>query len=298
MPHDIVIARYAENLDWVGQIPAGFSVHVYNKGETITSAPALQRADRIVTLANSGRESDTYLRHILGTSTFSDNDGFTVFVQGDPFEHSPDLLALLHDTDLWQARQPLSWCWLQSKNLPPADILSRETSGFMAGSRVRAELFSLSSWSQLQFTDPGARTVCDMYLALHDLPEGTNIAAHFLHRCGLADFADQARQHLVGRFSYGALFGLRTSMLRALPMASLELALEAANGHKVYGYVLERLWLHLFGEPFVLPTTGTAAAAENVSHLATRFVPAAPPTPTHLRLVPAIKRRISRWAQN
>ena len=32
MPHEIVIARYAEDLDWVSNIPEGFEVVIVNKG--------------------------------------------------------------------------------------------------------------------------------------------------------------------------------------------------------------------------------------------------------------------------
>jgi hypothetical protein len=28
---------------------------------------------------------------------------------------------------------------------------------------------------------------------------------------------------------------------------------EAAHGPACYGYMIERIWLHLFGEPFLLP---------------------------------------------
>jgi hypothetical protein len=144
-----------------------------------------------------------------------------------------------------------------------------------------------------------------MYLDIHGLPDGSNIAADFLRRCEWEEQAVQAERHLVGRFAYGAMFAVRRDRLARLPRRPLELALQAANGHKVYGYVLERLWLHLFGEPFLLPaampaTSALPAIVQVADDLAqrSRFVPQAPPTPPHLRVVPAIKRRISRWAQN
>ena len=292
--------------DWIRDIPEEFSVRVYNKGAAISSRPVLERADSIVHLANTGRESDTFLRHILACAeagTGGEQDGHVVFLQGDPFEHSPDVIALLGAAAAWQPVQPLSWCWLASKNLPPANLLARETGGFVDGLRVRPELFSLGTWNQVQFVDPGATTVRDLYHAVHGLPEGTNIAAHFLHSCGWTELATQAERHLVGRFSYGALFAVRRDRIAGLPRGSLERALEAANGHPVYGYVLERLWLHLFGEPFLLPTfeAGEQGAGREAMSLgappAARFVPRPPPTPRYRRVVPALKRRISRWAR-
>ena len=296
MRSEIAIARYSENLDWVGDIPGDFDVTIYNKGMEITSAPALKRADRIVELANSGRESDTILRHILNKTEFG--DGFTVFLQGDPFEHSPDIIALLGQWRQWHDVQPLAWRWIASKELPPKGILSRETGAFIGTARVRPEVFSLASWGPLQFFDPGARAMGGWYLHLHGLPDGVNIASHFLRRCEWAGLAEEAERHLVGRYSYGACFAVRQERLKQMPRRSLELALEAANGHKVYGYILERLWLHMVGEPFLLPASDPMPYFEELEVLPTRFALPDPKKPLHLRVVPAIKRRVADWAAN
>lgn len=299
MTSEIVIARYSENLDWVTRIPAEFSVTIYNKGAKITSDAVLGRAGKIIDLANSGRESDTFLRHILAMQAFT--DGYTVFLQGDPFEHSPDIIALLAAWRSWKDLQALSWGWLSSKNLPPQSVLLGEKSNFINGLRVRPETFSLCSWTALQFFDPGASTICDDYQRLHELPNGANIAAHFLGRCEWTELADQARHHLAGRFSYGALFAVKQQRLANLPRKSLELAVQAANGHQMYGYVLERLWLHMFGEPFLLPVPETAVVEEELALLPSRFVPPVIYTnekkPLHRRVVPGLKRRIVSWAQ-
>lgn len=294
MKNEIVIARYSENLDWVGDIPGDFAVTIYNKGAAITSGPALERADHIVAVTNSGRESDTILRHIINKTEF--HDGFTVFLQGDPFEHSPDIIALLNEWRQWRDLQPLSWCWIASKDLPPKNILLRETSAFVGKARVRPEVFSLVNWGPLQFFDPGARVMGGWYLNIHGLPDGVNIASHFLRRCEWVELAEQAERNLVGRYSYGALFAVRQERLKQMPRRSLELALEAANGHKAYGYILERLWLHMLGEPFLLPALDPVPYHEDLGNLAARFVGPDPKKPLHLRVVPAIKRRVAHWA--
>ena len=295
---EIVIARYSEDLDWVGQIPAGFNVIIFNKGAEITSPAALARADSIVKLANSGRESDTILRHIASKQSFG--EGFTVFLQGNPFEHSPDIINLLKAQMSWKDLQPLSWRWLDAEDMPPAEVLARETTGFVAGSRVRPELFSLLTWSPLQYADPGTKRIYDDYRRLHDLPNGVNIAGHFLRRCEWTELADQAENHLVGCFSYGAIFAVRQSRLAQVPRKSIQYALEAANGHQMYGYILERLWMHMFGEPFLLQAPTPALFREDFAVLPARFtaVPEAiEKKPLHRRVVPAVKRRIVSWAQ-
>jgi hypothetical protein len=251
--HDLIIARYAESLDWVEAVPRRFAVRIFNKGAPITDPAILARCE-VVDRPNIGREGETYLHHI---AAFRPDPGlgeaYTVFAQGDPFEHSPDFLSLLEKTAMWDEVQPLSWRWKIARKIPPEVILHRETGAFVGGLRVRPETFSLCTWAPAGFDDPGAQWLNENYRRLHDLPEGSNIAAHFLASCGLDRLAVAAQSHLCGRFAYGAVFGVRTCLLGQIPRPSLELLTRAMSGHAVYGYVLERLWLHLFGCPFVLP---------------------------------------------
>ena len=295
MQNEIVIARYREDLAWVEQIPREFAVTVYNKGPEIVSSAVFKRVDRVVSLENNGRESDTFLRHILNRATLA--DGFTVFVQGDPFEHSPDFIRLLQASERWVDLQPLSWRWLSSLNLPPQEVLARETAYFVDGARVRPEVFSLINWSPLQFADEGTQRISREYRRIHRLSQSDNIAADFLRRCEYTELAEQADHHLVGRFSYGALFAVQQQLLDAAPQRGLELALEAANSHSMYGYIMERIWLHLFGEPFQLPTITGSAAVRPSEFTLPRFAPTAAPTPRLQRALPAVKRRIAEWAQ-
>lgn len=115
--NEIVIARYNENLDWISRIPVSYDVIIYNKGPEINSRTALDRANRIERLVNSGRESDTILRHVLNKNDHT--DGYTVFLQGNPFEHSPDIIELLSDCGNWAEIQPLSCAGCQLATYRP-----------------------------------------------------------------------------------------------------------------------------------------------------------------------------------
>lgn len=296
MTNELIIARYREDLGWIAKIPDGFRVIVYNKGPELEAAGWRDRADEIVGLPNSGRESDTFLRHVANKSVFG--NGYTVFLQGDPFEHSPDLFEILDQWRSWSDVQPLSWRWLANEKRPPRSILDRERQEYLGSARVRSEVFSLTTWAPMQFFDAGSRWLDDEYRKAHALAEGINIAAHFLRRCEWHALAEQAERHMAGRFSYGALFAVRQERLRALPRRNLELALEAANGHAVYGYVLERLWLHLCGEPFEQPTSQPTSFQEDLSKLSPRFAAALPKTNDSIarRVVPALKKRALAWA--
>ncbi|OEU68955.1 MAG: hypothetical protein BA863_11490 [Desulfovibrio sp. S3730MH75] len=71
----LVVARYSEDLSWLGDVR--YSAIIYNKGET--------PVDGAIVLPNIGRETHTYLTHIV--RNYPDFSEFTVFLQGSPFFH-------------------------------------------------------------------------------------------------------------------------------------------------------------------------------------------------------------------
>ena len=81
----IVVARYKENIDWVKQFP---NVTVYNKGEELNNG--LYE----VLLENVGREGHTYYKYIV--DNYYTLDDYTVFLQGNPFDHSPNIITNLY----------------------------------------------------------------------------------------------------------------------------------------------------------------------------------------------------------
>lgn len=92
-----VIARYNEVIDWVPQFVSRFpgsSCTVYNKGSNDIESTS---SYNVIPLENVGRESHTYLSHVI--STYDNNsDAVTVFLQGHPFDHckGADLFELVH----------------------------------------------------------------------------------------------------------------------------------------------------------------------------------------------------------
>jgi hypothetical protein len=83
-PLELVVARHTEDLAWLRRVPREFVVTVYNKG------PGLPNT---IPLPNIGREAHTYLHHLAERHhTLAD---VTVFVQGHPFDHAPDLHKIL-----------------------------------------------------------------------------------------------------------------------------------------------------------------------------------------------------------
>ena len=250
--HSIVIARYKEDLSWIVRIPDGFEIFVYNKGDAIVDPAIIAKAHHIIDRPNLGRESETYLHHMLAHRRA--DDAYTVFTQGDPFEHSPDFLALLGNWAYWDDLQPLTCQWKSYENVPPPLVLEAYQHAHYGELRVRPERFSLYTWGPLEFIDVGALGTGLDYRRVHgDLANATHIASHFLNLCELHDLAREAERHAMGVFSYGAIFAARNHRLLSLPSRNLEIMTYLSKGANCYGYVLERLWLHFFGARFEAP---------------------------------------------
>lgn len=251
--NSIVLARYSESLDWVEHIPDDFEVIIYNKGEKIEAPQVIRRASQIIDRPNIGRESETYLHHMKTRA--QNNQDFTVYAQGDPFTHSPDFFGLLENWRDWKSIQPLSWQWREDRNIPPQTLLS-EYERYLGGRlRVRPERFSLKMWGPIDFMDQGAFGMGVVYRLMQgNLPEGTNIASHFLRRCKLDTIAEKADRSTLGIFSYGAIFAVRNDCVAAVPQESFDAMIELATAEvAAYGYIFERMWLHFFGAEFLLP---------------------------------------------
>ena len=163
---------------------------------------------------------------------------------------------------------------------------------------MRAEVFSLTTWTPLQFFDAGSRWLEDEYRRIHELPQGINIAAHFLRRCEWLELAERAEQHMSGRFSYGALFAVKQNLLHAFPQRSLSLAIGAAGAHSTYGYVIERLWLHMCGAPFLHFAPNSAPDNKQAEQAGPQLwpVPAPSQPPRSRRIMPGLKKRVLAWA--
>lgn len=81
---ELVVARYAEDLSWLRRVPKTVRVTVYNKGGDTVPGMALP---------NVGREAHTYLHHMV--TRYDDLAEVTLFCQGKPFDHVPDLHKIL-----------------------------------------------------------------------------------------------------------------------------------------------------------------------------------------------------------
>ncbi|MBN8460394.1 MAG: hypothetical protein J0M04_21405 [Verrucomicrobia bacterium] len=249
-PVTLVVARYKEDIGWLLDVPDDITVVLYNKGPEILDAKVLARIDKLEVLPNQGREADTYLHH-LQTHGHGPADEWTVFCQGDPFPHSPDLLKLLDLRGHWAEVQPLTSGYMAASDIPPANLRVMEDREWVGDIPVYTEFYSPATLDTTTWQDGGGRNIFKDYSQHHRLPRGWSISGHFLELCGLTDLAADAWRASLARFGYGAMFGVRNERLSMIPRECIPQMRALAQGHYSHGYIYEKLWLHIFGLPFI-----------------------------------------------
>lgn len=255
----MVVARHREDLAWIAHAPEWMDVFVINKGGELPEGHFGDRSPEIERRSNLGRETDSYAAFI--ESGAHRGYEWVVFSQGDPFTHSPDFFQLLEEIDHWQDVQPLTCQWKTVKNLPPSQLVEVDREWWLQGLRVRKELFSLHTFEMIRFSDPGVSKILKSYRNFHRLPNGTNLVEHFFRLVGLESHADEARMADLGTFGFGAIFGVRSELIDRIPGESMRSIRRLCQRDDLHAYVMERLWLHLFGEPFLHQKSPEAAAA-------------------------------------
>jgi hypothetical protein len=138
MKSEIVIARYNEDLSWLKKIPKTIKITIYNKGLDNIEYPSIK-------LPNIGRESHTYLYHII--NNYDNLADQTIFCQGDSIFHSPGFINLLKNRKLFEPIQPLSaFYWPEGHepfyfSNPPKPILDKTHNLWIKGSPIHVEYF-------------------------------------------------------------------------------------------------------------------------------------------------------------
>jgi hypothetical protein len=136
MKTEIVIARYNEDLSWIKKLPKSIKITIYNKGNDDIE-------HSFIKLPNIGRESHTYLYHII--NNYDKLADQTIFCQGDSIFHSPGFLNLIKNRKLFEPVQPLSaFYWPEGEPPyyfynPPKHLLDETKNLWIKGSPVHVE---------------------------------------------------------------------------------------------------------------------------------------------------------------
>jgi hypothetical protein len=116
----IIVARYNEKINWTKQLK---NVLIYNKGKCISPDEYNYKQ-----LKNIGREGHTYYQYIYDNYDYLDN--YTAFVQGNPFDHSPNLIKQItnfseqeniqfHYLSNWKIKCNITGCKYYNPNRRP-----------------------------------------------------------------------------------------------------------------------------------------------------------------------------------
>ena len=81
----IVIARYNEDIEWSKKYSS--NVLIINKGDKIDGI------ENQIFYQNVGREGHSYYKYIV--DNYDNLDDYIIFLQGNPFDHSPDIIKIL-----------------------------------------------------------------------------------------------------------------------------------------------------------------------------------------------------------
>lgn len=79
-----IVARYNEDVSWTKNLK---NVFICNKGER------LEEDYNQIMMDNVGREGHTYYKYII--DNYDNLDDYIVFLQGNPFDHSPNLFHII-----------------------------------------------------------------------------------------------------------------------------------------------------------------------------------------------------------
>jgi hypothetical protein len=81
----ILVARFNEDIEWTKQFS---NVILYNKGNE------LPNDFNQILIENVGREGHSYYKYIY--ENYSNLEDYTIFLQGNPFDHSPNIINTLN----------------------------------------------------------------------------------------------------------------------------------------------------------------------------------------------------------
>ena len=228
MDTHIVVARYKEPLDWIGLLsPAQKKcVWIWNKGgggeeeEALLAARLGVPAAQVRSLPNVGRESHTYLSHVI--AEYERLPSRIIFIQGNPFDHiRPPIVQDAAGLQAWLD----AWC---------ADI---DENGITVTNLVNTPGHEL--------TAPGWR-IREWAGALEPAPAALGPWMRGYVGCG-AQFPTEATSQPRFLWYMGACFGVSGKCAAHRPRAYYErLRDQVSTSNPEAGHFMERSWFYIF----------------------------------------------------
>jgi len=246
MKTEIVIARYNENIDWIKKLDKDIKISIYNKGLKNITYPFIQ-------LPNIGRESHTYLYHII--NNYNSLEDLTIFCQGDSIFHSPDFLKLIKLRKYFEPVQPLSaYYWpIKDKSrfpTPPNEILDMTKDNWIKGNRINVEYLdnNFASHYPKYYYDESFSVFCNRVKKIYNVD---NLLEFYIKRFHLTNVDTF---HLIP-FCFAGLFSVKKNVIleKSIHYYKNIMNILINDNHYLYknkyldqGLFLEKLWLVIF----------------------------------------------------
>lgn len=228
---NLIIARYNENLDWIENIPKNLNINIiiYNKGEDNIHYPSIK-------LKNVGRESHTYLYHII--ENYNNLGDITIFTQGDPFTHNPNFIYDLYKIDTYQDIQPLSYGY--NYNIPPTEITYEFYKKFQSNFYIDY-LDNDFKPTYFYYYNYFSDKIIDN---IKKILKQKDLLKYYQQKLNIDNFEDQYLLPV----SYSALFSVKKYIIQKRSIDFYKNILNLLLHTKKFdmGYILERLWLVIF----------------------------------------------------
>lgn len=244
----IIVARFKEDLEWLNKLVEREMwierVIIFNKGsDNISFSKESLKKIEIVKKENIGREGGTYLDYIIENyDNFPDK---IWFVQGDPFDHSPDFLNLMkydivrHYVD--KEFQTLTWRY--NEMIPPN--IDSDHRFYIEKNRIIQYYIDSNTQQTVEtheFHDFAHDEKVNSLKYKTPIPYGNYL--HYM--CGANGFP---QPNNIIPYCWSAIFYVRGSSIRRNGKNSyenlLEMLLSSNNQGGNEGFVLERLWQYI-----------------------------------------------------
>ena len=197
---EIVVAAYKEDLSWLDQVR--HPIIIYNKNDVEP-----QRNEKIINLHNIGRESHTYLHHII--HNYDCLSDITIFSQGWPFDHYKHFLEIANSNSI---------SMMNTRCAQYEDRVSRSKEYCGIGYEFKTEV--PDDWN-FKWIMPYAA------IALEEVHPGRMPPRNYQMVCG-------------------ALFAVSKESIRKLSTSKYKYLYDQHYKMSHYGHVMEHIWYHLF----------------------------------------------------
>jgi len=281
--HLLLVARYDERLDWLGELLDQWSwiknVLVINKGGEVM-APLPAEKVIIRPARNVGREGETLLHYII--QDYDRLPELVGFMQGDPFTHQPQVKRLF-DPEIValynQTFQPLTMQFAEYARIPESLLAAEETqlNGMVRQMYLQAATGGIKFATGLDEDDAIASSLG--VLGFTNIIHEMQMEHHVRQRtqtvraiCSYLNMTTPDRADTLIPYTMSAMFALSGKSIKAYPKKFYEnvrrwLIYEDRTGHDHVqkaplgngvdtcnymrqggkrGYLLERLWQFMF----------------------------------------------------